>query len=83
VPYEQLRKSFRYQHKYIEKELSAIHDKIDGCIKDTSLSAEKASQTIDDLIKQVEKLTRKVSFYSVDNVCITVCSSWKRQSKKN
>jgi macrophage erythroblast attacher len=61
VPYEQLRKSFRYQHKYIEKELTVIHDKIERCVKDTGLSPEKASQTIDDLIKQVDKLTRKVS----------------------
>jgi hypothetical protein len=60
VPYEQLRKSFRYQHKYIEKELTSLHDKIERCMRDTSLSPEKASAVIDDLLKQVDKLTRKV-----------------------
>ncbi|GAN10010.1 macrophage erythroblast attacher protein [Mucor ambiguus] len=60
VPYEQLRKSFRYQHKYIEKELTSLHDKIERCMRDTSLSPEKASTVIDDLLKQVDKLTRKL-----------------------
>ncbi|KAK4521943.1 uncharacterized protein ATC70_004482 [Mucor velutinosus] len=60
VPYEQLRKSFRYQHKYIEKELTSLHDKIERCIQDTSLSPEKTSAVIDDLLKQVDKLTRKL-----------------------
>jgi hypothetical protein len=86
VPYEQLRKSFRYQHKYIEKELTAIHDKIERCAKDTSLSAEKASQVIDDLIKQVEKLTRKVSFlklYHKNCVRNHILGSCKKRKKKN
>ncbi|KAI8385637.1 CTLH/CRA C-terminal to lish motif domain-containing protein [Blakeslea trispora] len=60
VPYEQLRKSFRYQHKYIEKELASLEDKIERCVKDNSLTPEKASQKIDELLNQVDKLTRKL-----------------------
>ncbi|KAI7901730.1 CTLH/CRA C-terminal to lish motif domain-containing protein [Cokeromyces recurvatus] len=60
APCEQLRKSFRYQYKYIEKELTIIQDQIDICLKDNSLSPEKASQTIDELLKHVDKLTRKL-----------------------
>lgn len=60
VPYEQLRKSFRTQHRYIEKDLASIHEKIERCVKDTTLTPEKASQIVEDLLKQVDKLTRKL-----------------------
>ncbi|KAI9358848.1 CTLH/CRA C-terminal to lish motif domain-containing protein [Pilaira anomala] len=60
VPYEQLRKSFRIQHRYIEKELAAIHERIERCVKNTTITPEKASQTVDELLKQVDKLTRKL-----------------------
>lgn len=63
MPYEQLRKSFRYEYKYIEKELITLQDKIERCIKDNTLSAEKATETINELMKQVDKLKRKVRYY--------------------
>ncbi|CEG70497.1 hypothetical protein RMATCC62417_06384 [Rhizopus microsporus] len=66
VPYEQLRKSFRYEYKYIEKELITLQDKIEHCIKDNTLSAEKATETINELMKQVDKLKRKLEKYKED-----------------
>ncbi|KAI7895396.1 CTLH/CRA C-terminal to lish motif domain-containing protein [Mucor mucedo] len=60
VPYEQLRKSFRSQHRYLEKELASIHDKIERCVRDTNITPEKASLKVDELLKQVEKLTDKL-----------------------
>ncbi|CEJ05334.1 hypothetical protein RMCBS344292_19277 [Rhizopus microsporus] len=66
VPYEQLRKSFRYEYKYIEKELITLQDKIERCIKDNTLSAEKATETINELMKQVDKLKRKLEKYKED-----------------
>ncbi|KAI8349200.1 CTLH/CRA C-terminal to lish motif domain-containing protein [Choanephora cucurbitarum] len=60
VPHEQLRKSFRYQHKYIEKELASLQEKIEHCVKDDSMTPEKAAKTIDELLNQVDKLTRKL-----------------------
>ncbi|KAI8638292.1 CTLH/CRA C-terminal to lish motif domain-containing protein [Parasitella parasitica] len=68
VPFEQLRKSFRYQHKYIEKELTLLHDKIERCVRDTSLSPEKTGSVIDDLLKQVDKLTRKLQKAKTDEL---------------
>jgi macrophage erythroblast attacher len=68
VPYEQLRKSFRIQYKYIEKELAALQEKIEKCVNDSSLSPEKASQTIDILLKQVDKLTQKLTDIKRDDL---------------
>ncbi|KAL0081073.1 CTLH/CRA C-terminal to lish motif domain-containing protein [Phycomyces blakesleeanus] len=63
VPYEQLRKSFRQVYKYTEKELMVLNDKIERCIKaanDGKLSFEKAQMTLDELMKQVEGMTKKL-----------------------
>ncbi|KAI8989264.1 CTLH/CRA C-terminal to lish motif domain-containing protein [Pilobolus umbonatus] len=60
VPYEQLRKSLRLQYKYIEKELLHINSKIEHCLKNKSLSPEKASEVLHDLTKSLNKLTTKL-----------------------
>ncbi|KAG1138310.1 hypothetical protein G6F38_010658 [Rhizopus arrhizus] len=63
VPYEQLRKSFKHEYKYLEKELIAVQDNIEGCLNDAELSTEKAAETIDSLMKQVKKLMLKMEKY--------------------
>ncbi|KAI9031757.1 CTLH/CRA C-terminal to lish motif domain-containing protein [Phycomyces nitens] len=63
VPYEQLRKSFRQVYKYTEKELTNLNDKIDRCIQSANygkLAPEKAQLTLDELISQVDAMTRKL-----------------------
>ncbi|KAG1045497.1 hypothetical protein G6F25_000753 [Rhizopus arrhizus] len=63
VPYEQLRKSFKHEYKYLEKELIAVQDNIESCLNDAELSTEKAAETIDSLMKQVKKLMLKMEKY--------------------
>jgi macrophage erythroblast attacher len=64
VPYEQLKKSFRHQYKYIEKEIQHVEEKIEVCLKSANkgeLTAETATKAIDDLMKELEKFTQKVT----------------------
>ncbi|CAO3645772.1 unnamed protein product [Cunninghamella blakesleeana] len=64
VPYEQLKKSFRHTSKNIDKELTDLHEKIEKCLlaaERNEITSETATTIIDDLLKRIEKLKRKVS----------------------
>ncbi|ORZ23401.1 CTLH/CRA C-terminal to lish motif domain-domain-containing protein [Absidia repens] len=63
VPYEQLKKSFRHSTKYIDKELSDLNDRIEKCISASErneLPLDKANTLIDELLKKVDKLNRRI-----------------------
>ncbi|KAI8388350.1 CTLH/CRA C-terminal to lish motif domain-containing protein [Radiomyces spectabilis] len=63
VPYEQLRKSFKHSHKYTEKELAGLNEKIAHCLSaaaEGAISPEQATLLIDELMKQVETMQKKL-----------------------
>ncbi|CAO3591213.1 unnamed protein product [Absidia cylindrospora] len=63
VPYEQLKKSFRHSTKYIDKELGDLNDRIEKCINASErneLPSDKANALIDELLKKVDKLNRRL-----------------------
>ncbi|KAG0175448.1 GID complex subunit containing RING finger motif [Apophysomyces sp. BC1034] len=70
VPYEQLRKSFRYAYKYVEKELHKLNEKIEKCVGaavDGHLDPETAQRLLEELLKQVETMSRKRKLTNIKN----------------
>ncbi|KAF7729140.1 GID complex subunit containing RING finger motif [Apophysomyces ossiformis] len=64
VPYEQLRKSFRFAYKFVEKELHKLNEKLEKCIEsavDGHLNPGKAQRLLEELLKQVEAMSRKLA----------------------
>ncbi|KAI8969207.1 CTLH/CRA C-terminal to lish motif domain-containing protein [Mycotypha africana] len=71
VPYEQIRKSFRSQYKHIEKDTVYMQEKIESSIRNSELSVEKGIETLADIRKHVDKLSRRLQkFKELDAVQI-------------
>ncbi|KAI9253570.1 CTLH/CRA C-terminal to lish motif domain-containing protein [Sporodiniella umbellata] len=65
VPYEQLRKTFKNEYKYLEKELLNLQDIIERCLR-SNAPIEKTQETVEILMRQIEKIIERMNLYRAE-----------------